>query len=116
MTEYRDLSKLPDDPAYWAALESRITGDLAPALRSAALARTTGGWWAPVARRAGVLAGLAVAAGIAALFLIPPRPPAAPLSPTGILRPPSGDPLITAFVTSAAPPGIASLIIAGADR
>ncbi|MGH7561494.1 MAG: hypothetical protein ACRENB_10785 [Gemmatimonadales bacterium] len=114
--EFRDLSKLPADRRYWDALESRITADLASELHS--LAGRSSGWWGPVARRAGVLAGLAVAAGIAALFLVPARPTERAVAPTGILRAPEDDPAMIAFVTAPEPPSLASLVISrpGAGR
>jgi hypothetical protein len=108
MTEFRDLSRLPADQEYWDRLEARITADLAPAVH--ALGTSGPSWWAPVARRAWGLGGLAVAAGLAALLLVPSRAedstPAA-----GLLRLPQDDPALIAFVSSPAPPALASLMM-----
>jgi hypothetical protein len=107
MSEFRELSKLPDDQAYWNTLEARITAELSPEVRSLPLARPD--WWAPLAKRAWALGGLAAAAGLAALLLVPPRArPAAPS--TGLLRLPDNPGLI-AFVSAPEPPNLASLMI-----
>jgi hypothetical protein len=108
MTEFRELSKLPADQEYWDRLEARITGELAPAVHALASGRPD--WWAPVARRAWALGGLAVAAGIAALLLLPPRSPEDAI-PTGLLRIPDDDPALIAFVSAAEPPPLVSLMI-----
>jgi hypothetical protein len=108
MQDLRDLSRLPDELEYWNALEARITSQLGPDVR--ALADRRQDWWAPVARRAGILAGLAVAAGIAALLLAPRGGETGPL-PGGILRGPD-DPGMMAFVAAPNPPSIATLLLA----
>ena len=107
MTEFKDLSRLPDDPEYWNRLEARITAELGPSVRALAAARP--GWWAPVATRAWGLGGLAIAAGIAALLLLPSRASEA-TSPAGIFRVPD-DPAMVAFVSAPEPPPLASLMI-----
>jgi hypothetical protein len=108
MTEFRDLSKLPTNQEYWNRLEARITGELAPTVHALASARPN--WWTPVATRAWALGGLAVAAGIAALLLLPPRALEDPV-PSGLLRMPDDDPALIAFVSAAEPPALASLMI-----
>jgi len=112
MTEFRDLSKLPTDQEYWDRLEARVTGELAPAVRALASARPN--WWAPVATRAWGLGGLALAAGIAALLLLPPRTAENPV-PAGLLRMPADDPALIAFVSAAEPPTLASLMMASSS-
>ena len=107
MTEFRDLSRLPADQHYWDGLEARITGALAPAVHTLALGR--GNWWAPVATRVWALGSLAIAAGIAALLLLPPRA-AEDSMPSGLLRMPADDPALIAFVSAAEPPALASLM------
>jgi hypothetical protein len=107
MNEFRELSRLPEDQEYWDRLEARITADLAPAVHSLATQRPD--WWAPVATRAWGLGGLAVAAGLAALLLVPARTLDAP-SPTGLLRVPDGDPATIAFLSAPAPPPLAFLM------
>ena len=108
MTEFRELSKLPTDQAYWDRLEARITGELVPAVHALPSARPS--WWAPVATRAWALGSLAIAAGIAALLLMPPRTPEDTI-PTGLLRMPDDDPALIAFVSAAEPPPLAVLMI-----
>jgi hypothetical protein len=108
MTEFRDLSKLPADEEYWDRLEARITGELAPAVQALTSARPN--WWAPVATRAWALGSLAIAAGLAALLLMPPRATEDSV-PTGLLRMPADDPALIAFVSAAEPPALASLML-----
>jgi hypothetical protein len=103
MRKLRELSKLPTDPDYWGELEARI-------LSGRAAGRQGGnGWWAPVATRAGALVGLAAAAGIAALFLIPPRGSTRNSNPTVLFRLPD-DPAMHVFLSSSRPPSLASLM------
>ena len=122
MSEYRDLSKLPDDDAYWSALESRITGELGPRIRDArvttALGSDDAGWWAPLERRALRLAGLAIAGGLAAVLLLPrdpsPEIPDAALAaalrgPTAFMLP--TDPALAAPLATAGPPAVATLVL-----
>ena len=136
MSEYRDLSRLPDDDAYWAALESRITGELGPRIREGASdpggapvalggardardvrVRDDAGWWAPLEQRAWRLAGLAIAAGLAAVLLLPrdPSPSSTDaagtiaLGPAAFLLP--TDPALAAPLASARPPSIATLVL-----
>jgi len=111
MTEFRDLSKLPADEEYWDRLEARIISELGPAVHTLASARPN--WWGPVATRAWGLGSLALAAGIAALLLLPPRAPEAAV-PSGLLRMPDDDPALIAFVSAAEPPALASLMIPSA--
>lgn len=111
MTEFRELSRLPTDQAYWDRLEARITGELVPAVHALASARPN--WWAPVATRAWALGSLAIAAGIAALLLLPPRADEDP-APSGLLRMPAGDPALIAFVSAVEPPALASLMFPSA--
>jgi hypothetical protein len=106
MTEFRDLSRLPDDPAYWEQLESNITGSLGPLVQAGAEAGQ--GWWSPITRQAWALGGLALAAALAVLLLAPPRDREP--SATGWLPPPRNDPAVTAFLASDRPPSVATLI------
>jgi hypothetical protein len=109
MTEYRDLSKLPDDAAYWDVLESRILAGLA--VRSGADAAP--GWSSPLASRAWRLGGLAAAAVLAALLFTPGRSaPAA--GGWGLVSLPEGDPALHALVSAPAPPPLAALLLPGA--
>jgi hypothetical protein len=108
VTEFRDLSRLPVDQTYWEDLEARIMADLGPRVREAR-ARPT--WFAPLAARAGRLGGFAIAAGVAALILMPSRPATPVGAPIGLLRLPANDPTITAFVEAPAPPTIESLVL-----
>ena len=108
MTDLRDLSRLPVDPGYWDDLAARITGELGPRVRDAARRPA---WWAPLAARAWPLGGLACAALLAALLLVPPRPAESTAATTGLLRPPPGDSAVAAFVRATAPPGLTSLVL-----
>ena len=105
MRELRELSKLPSDPAYWAELEARMRGSGADGQRGS----NSRDWWAPLATRAGALVGLAAAAGIAALLLVPPRTQRAAINPTVLFQLPN-DPTMAAFLASPTPPSLASLI------
>jgi hypothetical protein len=114
MTESRDLSRLPVDQTYWDGLEAKIMADLGPLVRAAAEPRPT--WFGPLAARAWRLSGLAIAAGVAALILAPPRLAESAAAPTGLLRLPADDPTITAFVAAPAPPALASLVLPRSER
>ena len=106
MKELRDLSKLPHDQAYWDNLESQIVGKWG----GGEVGKQAGnGWWAPLATRAGALVGLAAAAGIAALLLVPPRIRGGRTNPTVLFRLPD-DPAMAAFLSSPTPPSLASLM------
>jgi hypothetical protein len=110
MTDYPPLSKLPEEQSYWDDLETRIMADLRPRVRAASERRPD--WWKPLAARAWGLSGLAVAAGIAALALVPARGLEPETSVTGILRLPDDDAAVTAFLSAPAPPALASLVLA----
>lgn len=101
------------DPEYWAELESRIVEDIAARMPSRPTANA--GVWAPLAARAWTLGGLAVAATLATLLLVPPRPSFAPNSLAGLLRVPEDDGLLEAFLAAPAPPAAAWLVIAGTE-
>ncbi len=109
MTELRDLSKLPVDRAYWAGLEAKVTARLESRVRALPATRTR--WWVPTARGAWLSGGMAVAATMAALVLVPPRPPVEPATPTGLLHAPD-DAVTLEFVTATAPPSLGWLVIA----
>ena len=106
MSEFQELSKLPKDPEYWDRLEARITAELGPLVRG--LPETRPEWWAPLATRALALGGLAAAAALAALLLVPPR--TRPTPTTGLLRLPD-NPALIAIVSAPEPPKLASLMI-----
>ena len=104
MSEFRDLSKLPSHQKYWDEMEARIVGQAVGAARAGGP-----GWWAPLASRALALGGLAAAAGIAALLLVPPRIHDSPGNPTTLLRLPD-DPGMVAFLSAPEPPSLVSLM------
>ena len=107
MSEYRELSKLPADQAYWDGLEARITAELGATVRALPEARSE--WWAPLATRAFAIGGLAAAAGLAALLLLPSRP-GEPVPPTGILPLPD-NPALLSFISAAEPPALLPMLI-----
>jgi hypothetical protein len=111
MSDFRELSKLPDDPCYWSDLETRVLSELGPAVRERVW--ETEGWWAPLAKRAWVLGGLALAAGVAALLLMPPRSVNGRAVPAGLLRVPATDSTVISFVSAPAPPPLATLVLPG---
>jgi hypothetical protein len=107
MKELRELSKLPTDQAYWVELEARMLERDGGTAGRRNDEKT--GWWTPLASRAGALVGLAAAAGIAALLLVPPRTQRAAINPTVLFQLPN-DPTMAAFLASPTPPSLASLI------
>jgi hypothetical protein len=107
MRDLRELSKLPDAPAYWVELEARM--------RSAGLSGAPKSWWSPFASRAGVLSGIAAAAGIAALLLLPPRTRNGTANPAVLFRLPD-DPTMAAFIASPEPPSVTALMGSLAGR
>jgi hypothetical protein len=107
MRELRGLSKLPSEQAYWDQLEARISAELEPGAPSLPVTRS--GWWAPVATRAMALSGLAAAAGLAALLLVPPRTRNEAGNPAGLLRLPD-DPAMIAFLSAPEPPSLGALM------
>jgi hypothetical protein len=104
MTDLRGLSRLPDDPEYWSALEERVLDGLRANAGSA-----RAGWWAPVAARAWGLGGLALAAGLAAVLLVPGRTTESPAIPATLLGLPD-QPAVAAIIAAPQPPSIASLV------
>ncbi|MEX2283805.1 MAG: hypothetical protein WEE89_15070 [Gemmatimonadota bacterium] len=108
MSEYRDLSRLPEDQAYWDDLESRVMAGLQDEIIPAEPA----GLWAPLAGRALALGGLAAAAALAALLLVPARTTQQVMT-AGLLRLPENDPMVAAFVSAAAPPSLTTLMFSG---
>ena len=115
MSEFRGLSRLPDDPGYWDSLEQRITDELGPRVRAGLPAVEP--WWTPLAVRSWGLVGLAAAAGLAAVLLLPPRVTAS-APPSGLLRGPESDPALQLFAAAEEPPAVSSLIlptVEGAD-
>jgi hypothetical protein len=111
VTDLRNLSSLPDDREYWDDLEARVMADLGSKVRART---TTQPSWAPLARGAWRLGGLAAAAAIATLLFAPARSAdatAAIVNPAGLLRLPPGDPALRAFVQAAEPPPLAWLLL-----
>jgi hypothetical protein len=104
MSEFRELSRLPEDPEYWESLQARVMSGLPERSPLGAAPR----WWAPLADRAWGLGGLAAAAALAALLLVPDRP-----TPDGLalLSLPAEAPEVRALVSAPAPPSIASLML-----
>jgi hypothetical protein len=107
MTEWRDLSHLPEDSGYWNDLEKRIMSELGPQVR--AVPATAPHWLAPLAARAWGLTGLAAAAAIAALLLVPPRKEQR--VSVGLLTLPGSDPSFTSFVSASSPPPVGALLL-----
>jgi hypothetical protein len=110
MSDLRDLSDLPGDQAYWDGLEKKIVAGLGPRLPARAA------WWMPLAARAWALGGLAAAAAIAAILLMPARAEPAPLTDAGLLLLPASDPAFVSFVSSPRPPAVGSLLLPGPAR
>jgi hypothetical protein len=110
MTELPEFSGLPDDAAYWDELEARIMANLGPRVRAGDVRREE--WWAPIAAKAWGLGGLAAAAGLAAVLLVPSRTHAPEhAAAQGLLRLSIHDARLAPFVTSASPPSIATLVL-----
>jgi hypothetical protein len=107
VSDFRDLSRLPDDARYWEGLEARILADLRGRPDAVPAAPR---WWAPLAARAWALGGVAAAAALAALLLAPGRTEAGPAA-AWPLRPPAADPAFEALVASPAPPSVASFLL-----
>jgi hypothetical protein len=108
MNEFRNLSKLPEDPQYWEDLEARVMADLGSPVRGTAVEIPS--WWSPLAVRAWGLGGLAAAVALAALLLAPGRSVPGS-SAAGLLSLPEGDPVLEALVSAPAPPSLASLML-----
>jgi hypothetical protein len=106
MSDFRDLSELPDDEAYWDGLEQRIVAGLGPRVPARSDA-----WWTPLAARAWTLGGLAAAAAIAALLLMPARDEARPVTESSLLLLPNSDPAFVTFVSAPGPPTVGSLLL-----
>jgi hypothetical protein len=106
MSDMRELSRLPNDPEYWAALEARIVTGLPPRVES--VSRAQDGWLEPLAARAWGLGVLAAAAVVATLLLVPRRTTDAS---AGLLRLPQEDATFAAFVSAPAPPSLGSLVL-----
>lgn len=118
MTQPDHLSKLPDDPGYWARLGSRVEGavlaDLAEAGRAGS--RASPAWYAPLARRAWMLSAAAAVAALALSFLPrgdtpSDRAPAAPL----LVSPSADAGLFLPLMVRESPPGVAELLVTTAQ-
>lgn len=108
MSELHGFSRLPREQAYWDGLQSRVLDAVVEAGPGPERRAT---WMSPLAGRAWALGGLALAAAVATLLLLPGRDADRPASPAGILRAPADDPSLVAFVTATAPPPLASLMV-----
>src|SRR5262245_54163671 len=102
--ELRDLSSLPEDPAYWAALEQRVVAGISDPRRAHVPLIPTP-WYAPLVRRVGGLAAVAAAAGVVFAFL-PSREMPDATGSAAALR---------VVAESSAPPALAALIVASAS-
>ena len=111
MSDFRDLSELPGDQAYWDDLEQRIVGGLGPRAQAVPAA-----WWAPLAARAWTLGGLAAAAAIAAIVLMPARDAGRASTEPGLLLLPDSDPAFVSFVSAPRPPAVGSLLLPALAR
>ena len=107
MTKFRELSRLPDDPAYWAAFETRILHELGPRVRDGA---TTVSVWAPVARHAWKLFAFGVAAAAGSVMLIP-QASAQDQGARALLRPSEPNPAWAAYVQAGEPRSVTSLVL-----
>ena len=127
MSEHRELSELPEDDAYWAALERRVTGELGPRVRALAgeqagfdVRAATGAratrWWPPTRARTLALGGLAAAAALVVAMLPAPAPAGAALTGPAAFLPASGDPMVVAMLGAPAPPSLASLVLPAVGR
>ena len=103
MNEYRDLSRLPDDPQYWDELEARILAHAGTPPVVPAAAATS--WFAAYAWP---LSMVAAAATIAVLLLTPPR---SPTSARSLLPLPVAEPMFNTFFETATPPSVGALIV-----
>lgn len=127
MSEHPELSQLPEDEAYWSALEARIVARLGEPISSADGASHEAGSdvlpfaprsvdaWAPLTTHAYELAALAVAAAAAVALLVPSPAPLA-VSPAtnraaGFLSPPSDEMALVASLTAESPPALGSLVL-----
>ena len=111
MSDLRDLSELPEDQAYWDGLEKRVLAALGPRVQPA-----QAGWWTPLAARAWTLGGLAAAAAIAGLLLMPPRAEPNVVTEAGLLLLPESDPAFVSFVSAPRPPAVGSLLLPGPSQ
>jgi hypothetical protein len=116
MMQPDELSKLPDDPAYWARLQSRVEGavlgDLVSAPVSPPSPQAASAWYTPLARRAWWLSGLAAAAAIAVALV--PRESAPPAPLTMLMSATAGNSL-SPLMTREAPPAVAELLVSAAQ-
>jgi hypothetical protein len=111
MSDLRDLSELPGDEAYWDGLEKRIVGGLGQRVQA-----VPAGWWTPLAARAWTLGGLAAAAAIAAIVLMPAREESGASTEAGLLLLPDSDPAFVSFVSAPRPPAVGSLLLQRSAR
>lgn len=104
-SDLRPAPRLPKDPAYWARLSDRIVVSAAPILEDH---RTWAPWWSPVARFAPSL-GLAAAAAVVAVMLMPSSGPGAEPPAFEVALAPD-HPVAAGLVLSAGPPDITTLL------
>jgi hypothetical protein len=106
------LSKLPDDPAYWAQLQSRVEGAVLAELASTHGAFVARQWYDPLVRRAWWLSGLAAAAAVAVMFV--PRE-ATPAASPPMLISASSPTALSPLMSGDAPPAVAELLVSTAQ-
>jgi hypothetical protein len=109
MSDLRDLSKLPEDAAYWDELETRIVSGLGPRVPEATA------WWRPLASSAWGLSALAAAAAIGAILLLPARNGERAVH-AGLLQLPASDPGFVKFVAAPAPPRAGTLLLPAREQ
>ena len=110
MSEHPELSRLPTDERYWERLEARIVESLPGSLAGPAL--ETREWWAPLAEHAYPVGALALAAGLAAVLLLP-EPPESSLAREGLLQSPAAGSAPIGLLAAEAPPSIDRLLFTG---
>ena len=106
--------RLPDDPAYWDELRSRITDGAAPILAELGDGNVVGidAWWRGLAERAPALAAAAAVSLIAGSVALAGGRSASDTSPYDEIARAIGpdDRIAQAFFANASPPAVESLL------
>ncbi|NJD09917.1 MAG: hypothetical protein FIB01_05540 [Gemmatimonadetes bacterium] len=105
MSAWRELSRLPESPEYWQALQRRVGAVVAPVLAAQQGRERRIDRW---------LAGGVLAAAACVILLLLSPPPQAGSSLAAGLAP--ADPLARALLSSREPPAIGGLLIQYANR